>query len=109
SIKPPPPRPAPGPILEDRGLPEAEQAMRAATHRYKAGWYSGRLTLFLARKRPPQETGIRQMGWAHVAGGGLEVRVVEGDHFSMMNEPDVGSLTGELEACLKARELRRGP
>src|SRR5262249_29492101 len=46
-----------------------------------------------------------RLGWARVAGGGLDVHVVPGNHGTMREEPLVEHLAAELSACLHRAEL----
>ncbi|WP_178378205.1 condensation domain-containing protein [Chroogloeocystis siderophila] len=40
-------------------------------------------------------------GWAKLAGGGLEIHDVPGNHMAIFTEPYVGSLAEKLKACLE--------
>ncbi len=62
--------------------------------------YPGRVTLFVAEKRPAGEALGPDLGWGALAAGGVEIRHVPGDHLSMVHEPDVRALARELQACL---------
>jgi thioesterase domain-containing protein len=42
------------------------------------------------------------LGWAAVARGGVTVRAVAGDHYSLMRPPHVAGLAGALRADLEA-------
>jgi aspartate racemase len=60
---------------------------------YRPRVYPGPISLFLAKARPlfhayPQ----RDMGWLRLAGGGLRVDVISGDHASLLDEPYVQQL-----------------
>jgi thioesterase domain-containing protein len=50
---------------------------------YQPGTYRGKVTVFRARRQPPDCTRDPFMGWGGVAAGGLEVRHIEGDHWSI--------------------------
>jgi thioesterase domain-containing protein len=39
-------------------------------------------------------------GWNQYAEGSVNVQVVQGDHFSMMNQPNVSVLAEKLRECL---------
>lgn len=65
---------------------------------YKPRHYPGRLTLMQASDRV-ERYGEKEFGWRHVAGGGLDVHVVKGDHASLSGGPDVPNLA---EAIRKA-------
>ncbi len=104
------------------------QVFRASTRncvRYVArGTYPGRVTLLRAREIHVEDTGIRMnlhshdktsekdtWGWSALAETGVDVRIVPGDHVTMMAEPHVGELARELAACIEQAEevpLTRG-
>jgi aspartate racemase len=70
-----------------------------ATRHYRPGRYPGRITLI----RSMQERRAARdpfLGWDAVAAGGVELRWVPGDHFTIMQEPLVGQLAAELRSCL---------
>ncbi len=41
------------------------------------------------------------MGWSRLAGEGLEIRHVPGNHITLIQEPHVRELAEQLEACLQ--------
>ncbi|HMQ76697.1 MAG TPA: amino acid adenylation domain-containing protein [Flavobacteriales bacterium] len=59
--------------------------------------YAGKLTVMKAER----SWGPRQMGWEHLAKGGLEVRMVPGDHYDLIKEPNVGALANELRLTME--------
>ncbi|MBA3354610.1 MAG: amino acid adenylation domain-containing protein [Pyrinomonadaceae bacterium] len=63
--------------------------------------YPGRITLFWASEAPVLAHNDTRLGWGEVAGDGLEVHVVPGDHGTMREEPHVGILAEKLTACLQ--------
>jgi thioesterase domain-containing protein/acyl carrier protein len=85
-----------------RRLLEAHyQALRA----YVPRAYGGRVTLFRARTRPLFRLHGRDLGWGRLAGGGLEVITVPGNHETFLKQPHVQTLAKALLAHLdKARE-----
>jgi len=50
---------------------------------YEPATYHGKVTLFRAKRQPPESTGDPLMGWGGLATGGVEVRHIEGDHWSI--------------------------
>ena len=44
-----------------------------------------------------------QMGWGDFAEGGVEVTVVDGDHFSMFREPGVGKMAKAITAIMEQK------
>jgi thioesterase domain-containing protein/acyl carrier protein len=73
------------------------QAMRD----YAPKVYPGRVTLFRARVRPLFRLHGRDLGWGALAGGGLEVVAVPGNHDTMLKEPNVRVLAEALLARLR--------
>ena len=89
-----------------RGIARAE-------NNYVAQVYPGKLTLFRASEAP-QEWSFNalnkpslddwynrdpQYGWEELAGGGLEILDVPGDHNSMLKEPNIEILATKLSSC----------
>ncbi|MBK7087057.1 MAG: hypothetical protein IPH53_21375 [Flavobacteriales bacterium] len=67
-----------------------------ATRAYHAPKYSGPITLIRANDSP----GAKDMGWGKLAQGDMDVRIVEGDHYSVIKEPHVRALANELRSCI---------
>jgi hypothetical protein len=74
------------------------QALRDYTPRP----YPGRVTLFRARTRPLFRLYGRDLGWEALAGGGLDVISIPGNHESIMKEPHVRTLAAALTDRLRA-------
>ena len=68
---------------------------RAMRH-YRPETYDGRLTLL----RTPQWAGDPTLGWAAVARR-VDVRIVGGDHYTMVREPHVRELAAKLKSALR--------
>ena len=64
--------------------------------------YPGKLNLYRAADVPDRTESDTSLGWAAVAGGGVVVDFVAGDHVSMFKQPHVHSLAGLLQ-----EEMRR--
>ena len=62
--------------------------------------YRGKLTVFKAE----HSWGPNEMGWESLAKGGLEVRIVPGDHYTVIEEPNVGQLAKEIGGQLTELE-----
>src|ERR1700733_8306487 len=78
--------PVPGPINTD------EMILVSAWNRYEATTYGGRVVLLNAADRQPEYGRGPTLGWCHSATGPVDVRVVPGDHYSVMHPPDVQAL-----------------
>jgi acyl-CoA synthetase (AMP-forming)/AMP-acid ligase II/thioesterase domain-containing protein/acyl carrier protein len=76
-----------------------EANMQASTH-YVPRVYPARITLFRPSKQPIEYHHNSQMGWAELAGGGLEIYEISGHHHSIIVEPHVRLLAKQLSACL---------
>ena len=84
------------------------QAQHRAFREYKPRTYCGRLTLFRARMQPLFSSHAPDNGWGRLAAGGLDVRVVPGNHLAMLQEPHVRILAEELRDCLHKAQLEVG-
>jgi thioesterase domain-containing protein len=72
---------------------------RKARMRYQPKPYQGRITCLLRDEfSQNQKRGIGD--WYHIAVGGLDVRFVPGDIFTMWKEPHVQILADQLQVCL---------
>ena len=76
------------------------QAQYSALRQYRLKPYSGQLTLFRARMQPFFSTHSQDKGWSPLAAGGVEIRVVPGNHLGMLQEPHVQVLAQQLRDCL---------
>jgi oxalate---CoA ligase len=92
------------------GFSEQHRKVAYAQHRamrnYRPNVYPGQLTLFRARMQPLFSSHKPDKGWGRLAAGGLEIRVVPGNHLGMLQEPHVRILGQELTACLE-KHLRK--
>ena len=61
-----------------------------------------RITLLRTEEYSTANGHIGAAGWESFATEGVEVHVVEGNHFNMVREPFVKSLASQLRACLDA-------
>jgi amino acid adenylation domain-containing protein len=77
---------------------------------YAPPMYSGRITLLRAELRGSEGGHHGDMGWAKLAAGGVDVRVVPGGHLFVIQEPYAGGLAQELRSCLdKAQADKPSP
>jgi len=83
---------------------EQQRAIGVALHRalvaYKPIVYPNRLTLFRCSPMPFFFSHGSDNGWGRVAGSGVEVKPVPGNHWTMLREPHVQVLAKELKMCL---------
>ena len=92
-------------LVERRKNPYSlvRQTNSRAQRRYVPRPYPDPVTLFLASESPVESTDPR-LGWRKLAGGGLNVIEVSGNHLSMMTEPHVMVLAQRLKECLDATQ-----
>ncbi len=79
-----------------------EESNRQASSNYVPQVYPGRVTLFRSSER---DLGVgfewdEQLGWGSLAGGGLEIHDVPGNHLSIFEEPHIQILATKLRTCL---------
>jgi pyochelin synthetase len=80
-----------------------------AIQTYQPQPYPGRVTLFRAGDRPLDETD-ETLGWEALAADGVSVRVLPGDHYTIVRQPHVAALADELRASIEeAQTLRETP
>jgi thioesterase domain-containing protein/acyl carrier protein len=77
------------------------EAHYQALRDYAPRTYGGPVTLFRARTRPLFRLHGRDLGWGRLAGGGLEVITVPGNHETFLKQPHVHALARVLLAHLR--------
>ncbi|USX20865.1 amino acid adenylation domain-containing protein [Oxalobacteraceae bacterium OTU3REALA1] len=100
--------------LDQAGFVERWNGYRAihrAWRGYVARPYAGRLSLVMAADSVRDERQDIMAVWAPVAGGGLRIEVVPGDHYSVLRAPALGQTAATLTALLGATgaDIRRDP
>jgi thioesterase domain-containing protein/acyl carrier protein len=80
--------------------------------RYVPRKYPGFITLFRARSRPLFRHHGWDLGWRRLAGGGLEIVAIPGNHTSILKHPHVhilarvlGQRLREAHACIESRQM----
>lgn len=68
-----------------------------AAYAYAPGAWAGRAALFRAETSAPPD-----LGWEAYVCGGLAIRVVPGDHHTILRPPRVDHLAAELRTCVEA-------
>jgi amino acid adenylation domain-containing protein len=79
-------------------------AQYRALRQYRPRQYPGRLTLFRARMQPFLSSHDPEKGWGRLAAGGLDLRIIPGNHLGMLQEPHVRVLAAQLRVCLDSPE-----
>ncbi len=96
-----------GPNGDIEVLPPVHRVFREtlfqALEAYELKRYPGRITLFRARFQPMLCSHDPWMGWGNLAGGGVKVCEVPGEHSTVLQEPHVRAVARELRACLSER------
>jgi amino acid adenylation domain-containing protein len=72
---------------------------------YREQTYCGRVIVIRAREQPDGRA--HDLGWGDLVTGGIEVHVVPGDHYTMLQWPHVESLASRLRLCLESVEHMR--
>jgi aspartate racemase len=70
---------------------------------YRPKPYKGKLTVIKAE----HSWGPQEMGWTALAQGGLEVQLVPGDHYTLIEEPNLAVLTERLKPMIAEAEAGR--
>jgi thioesterase domain-containing protein len=78
-----------------------ERDVLKAFEEYVPQPYPGRVTLFRASRQPAGYNNAYDLGWGELAGGGLEINEVPGEHGSIVVEPRVGTLAQKLKRCIE--------
>jgi thioesterase domain-containing protein len=80
-----------------------EEANIQASSSYVPQVYPGRVTLFRSSERDYGEgfEWDENLGWEKLAGGGLEIHDVPGNHLSIFEEPLIQVLAEKFRTCLK--------
>jgi thioesterase domain-containing protein len=99
-------------VFDLQRLPEGFRRVMEANHalrvNYRPESYPGKVTLFRARIRPLLAPRGKDLGWGKVAGGGLTLLEVPGNHDSMLREPHVRTLATQLKECLRQAQAQPG-
>ncbi len=97
-------RALPGPAAdgEEARLFEVYRAHMSALLGYQPGQVRARISLFLAEERPGDDRQDLAMFWESLSKGGLQLRVVPGDHYSLMSAHNLPELALRLEEALEA-------
>ncbi|HEY1904169.1 MAG TPA: SDR family NAD(P)-dependent oxidoreductase [Terracidiphilus sp.] len=89
---------------------QAEKAHWQTVERYRTQRYPGKIALLRAVERGylgMELLGTREgpdLGWGKLAGGGLEIHPVSGEHGNMLDEPQVRTVAAELKTILPDSE-----
>ncbi|MGH9535838.1 MAG: AMP-binding protein, partial [Terriglobales bacterium] len=92
-------------------LGEPAAVVQYALRAYRPGPYPGRIVLFRSEHQilaAPTMGRFRDpaMGWQELAGAGLEIHEIDGDHMRIFSPPGVGQMARRLAAILARPQLR---
>ena len=79
---------------------DALSRMEKAGRAYRPKSYPGRVTLIVTNESAAESAGATDFGWSAVSDGGVEVRLVPGNHGTLFEEPNVWTLAKELRELL---------
>jgi thioesterase domain-containing protein len=71
-----------------------------AFNSYQPRRYTGKLIQFMCSDAPQRSYEDRRLAWSCLVPGGFELRIVPGDHLSMLEGANIAVLSGELQAAL---------
>jgi amino acid adenylation domain-containing protein len=83
-------------------MKDTEEILKLAAQYYRPQPWDGRVTLFRASLQPDPRF-PRDLGWAPLAKGGVEVCDVPGDHWSVIREPYIFALAEQIRKYLVAK------
>ncbi len=85
--------------LTSKSIFRVFQANSQAAVNYLPQIYPGRITLLRSSDRSIVASQDPTMGWSELAGSGVEVHVVSGNHLTMLRKPNVQALAEQLKVC----------
>ncbi|HYR85173.1 MAG TPA: amino acid adenylation domain-containing protein, partial [Terriglobia bacterium] len=72
--------------------------------KYQPQKYAGKITMIAAAERHALIRRTPVNAWAPLAGGGLSIDVVPGDHYSLLRHPNVGKTAEKLRTFLESTQ-----
>jgi amino acid adenylation domain-containing protein len=92
-------------VLGDAAAPaRLQELMRIhsqASHAYQPQGYPGRVTLYRVRALRFLGAAAPTAGWSRLAGGGVEIKMIAGAHYNLLDTPYVESLAAQLRESLE--------
>ena len=83
-------------LEQQETLANLSQINTRAMLSYQLQPYPGKLTLFKAREQPAKMPSLNKFGWDKYSLVELELQEIPGNHFSMMNPPNIQILSREI-------------
>lgn len=88
-------------------MAKVKDANSQAWRHYKAQYCPCRIQMLWCSEVSTRCYRDRRMAWSEVAGGGLEVHVIPGNHLTMVESPHVNILAATLRACLQGKDVAK--
>jgi thioesterase domain-containing protein len=79
-----------------------------ALKQYYPGKYSGEIHLYRVRKQPLSSLGPT-LGWDNLAPGKVRVKIIDGTHETMMQDPNVQQLAHDIQLQLQVAQKDAAP
>jgi thioesterase domain-containing protein len=92
------------------GNPEIQDLsaiLAAAERNYIPGPYRGRVTFIEAGTQLLGRAAGARFAWKDLCEGGIDIRTVPGDHYSIITPPYLDALAREISVCLEEQVPRR--
>jgi thioesterase domain-containing protein len=87
-------------LVMSRVLKHVQQTNQAAGDRYVLRPYAGKITLFRASEASLRSFEDLYSTWTKLAGEGLDVQKIVGNHKGILVKPQVDELAAKLKACI---------
>jgi len=88
-------------LIQVRHLFQVFKSNVQAMRRYVPYAYPGPIALFKASEQFDEQVFAEDLGWGVLAAGGVAMYAVPGNHYTVIREPNVEALAGQLEHHLR--------
>jgi amino acid adenylation domain-containing protein len=93
--------------LRSKSILRVFQANSQAALSYVPQVYSSKITLLKNSEQGITANQDPSMGWGELAGGGVEIYSIPGNHLTMLKKPHVQVLTEQLRTCIENAQVGR--
>ncbi len=80
--------------------------LERTTAKYEPKVYSRRITLFRSRREPTGLWFDPLAGWGQFTSAGVDMHMLDGNHFTMFQEPGVTKMAADIETKINAADAR---
>ena len=87
-----------------RAANRLRKVSKKAAETYMPKSHPGKINLLMCSDGPSRTYEDRRLAWSSVADGGLQIRIVPGNHESMEQEPNIRVLAAEVQRCFDLSE-----